>query len=281
VSGQTKSIYARVSSGTATVAVNGFNSFAKYQVTLTDEWQRFDAPSDADETGGNLFYAVDFRYGTATEVHIWGAQLETGSTATEYQKATSTYDVTEAGQADNYHLVFDGVDDSMVTPTVDFTGTDEMSVFAGVRKLSDGTTGSIVELSTSIDTNNGAFGMLAPTGFADNSTAWRSRGTATINIAVANSFSSPVTGVISGISDISQPITTQRINGVQVGQSTASQGTGNYGNYPLYIGSRAGTSVRFNGHLYSLLVRGALTADNLLNQTETYVASKTAGVDLT
>ena len=54
-------------------------------------------------------------------------------------------------------------------------------------------------------------------------------------------------------------------------------GTGNFGNYPLYIGRRNGATLPFNGHIYQLVVRGALTAD--LAPVETYVADKT-GVTL-
>jgi hypothetical protein len=200
-------------------------------------------------------------------------QLELGSTATEYQKVTSTYDVTEAGQADNYYLSFDGVDDFMVTPSIDFTGTDKMSVFAGVRKI--GVDGVVAELSASSGSNNGAFLLYTPS----NNYRFDSRGTLGV-IASASGFLQPITNVVTGIGNISGDNATLRVNGAQVAQNTGDQGTGNFGNYPLYIGSRAGTSLRFNGHIYSLIVRGALTADNLLNQTETYVASKTAGVTL-
>jgi hypothetical protein len=217
--------------------------------------------------------------GSGTGIFIWGAQLELGSTATDYQKVTSTYDVTEAGQADNYHLVFDGVDDSMVTPSIDFTGTDEMSVFAGVRKLSDAAIGIIAELSTNSGTANGTFYIASPVSGTD--TRFRSRGTSAGDSISASGFVAPTTKVLSGLGAISDDQSILRIDGVQVATSTTDQGTGNYGNYPLYIGRRGGASLPFNGHLYQLLVRGALTADNLLNQTETYVASKTAGVDLT
>jgi hypothetical protein len=217
--------------------------------------------------------------GSGTGIFIWGAQLELGSTATEYQRVGSTYDVTEAGQADNYHLVFDGVDDSMVTPSIDFTGTDEMSVFAGVRKLVDAGAGLIA--GAGIPTAQpGAFELFGPVSAAPNYN-FRSSGTIADSGAAPTGFPAPTTNVLAGFGDIGSPSTALRVDGVGVGATTLTQGTGNYGNYPLYIGSRAGTALRFNGHLYSLLVRGALTADNLLNQTETYVASKTAGVDLT
>jgi len=73
-----KTIWARTTSGTGTVALLGFNSFSKYQKTITPEWQRFDALADENETGGGSFYAVDFRFGTLDELHIWQAQGEGG-----------------------------------------------------------------------------------------------------------------------------------------------------------------------------------------------------------
>jgi hypothetical protein len=225
---------------------------------------------------------ADFAGDGTSGVLIRNAQLELGSTATDYQRVGSTYDVTEAGQADNYHLVFDGVDDFMVTPSIDFTGTDEMSVFAGVRKLSDGATAIVAEFSVSSTTQDGSFAVLGAETSVNTLYDFRSRGTSRqIAATTASKFDAPTSNVFSGFSDISAPSVVLRLDGVQEGINTDSQGTGNYGNYPLYIGSRAGTSLRFNGHIYSLIVRGALTEANLLNQTETYVASKTAGVDLT
>ena len=52
-----------------------------------------------------------------------------------------------------------------------------------------------------------------------------------------------------------------------------------YGNTPLYIGARGGSSLWFNGRLYSLIVRGAQSSANLITATERYVARKT-GVTL-
>ena len=63
--------------------------------------------------------------------------------------------------------------------------------------------------------------------------------------------------MLSCLGDIAGDAAILRINGTQAASSTADQGTGTYGNYPLFIGRRAGTSLPFNGHLYQLIVRGA------------------------
>ena len=72
----------------------------------------------------------------------------------------SDYDVSVGKLA----LVFDGVDDFLVTNSINFTSTDKMTVFAGVRKLSDIGNGTIAELSAAADSNNGSFFIRAPAG---------------------------------------------------------------------------------------------------------------------
>ena len=81
--GYTRSIYAKVPSGTAKVTLTANNSNGV--VTLNEEWQRFTL-SNVGSTISNKFYLVDFRHAdcTATEVHIWHPQLEQRDFATAY-----------------------------------------------------------------------------------------------------------------------------------------------------------------------------------------------------
>jgi len=208
---------------------------------------------------------------TPNGILIWGAQLETGSTATDYQRVVTQYDVTEAGVEDCYYLAFDGTDDSLATAAIDFSATDEMSLFAGMTQTTDGTS-CVVETSVDSSANNGAFSLFGIAGTDD--VQWLSRGTVSTNVR-ANVGSKPIIAVYSGLSDVSSDALLLRYNGSQVGSSTGDQGTGNYGSYPLYIGSRAGSSNRLNGRIYSLIVRGALTSGDLLTEAEAYVAGKT------
>jgi hypothetical protein len=206
-------------------------------------------------------------------VYIWGASLvQTAQAPAAYQRVNTATDYATTGFLP--YLKFDGVDDSMSTNSISFTSTDKMSVFAGVRKLSDAAIGAIVGLSSSPVGNNGAFEVLGPAGAGSTDYRWTTRGTATATMAPTG-FAAPITNVLTGIADISADIGRLRINGVQVDTSSSDQGTGNYGNYPLYIGRRGGSSLPFNGQLYSMVIVGKAVTAGELTSTETYVNQKT------
>ena len=218
-------------------------------------------------TAGSLTLTV---LGTVTQADLRAAN--NGITQPDYQRVNSSTDYATAGFLP--YLKFDGVDDSLSTNSISFTSTDKMSVFAGVRKLSDAAIGAIVGFSSSPTGNNGAFEILGPAGAGATDYRWTIRGTATATMAPTG-FPAPITNVLTGIADIGADIGILRINGAQATSSAADQGTGNFGNYPLYISRRAGTSLPFNGHLYSLIVRGAQSTDSQIVNAENYVNSKT------
>ncbi|MEP6587516.1 MAG: hypothetical protein ABJA84_02005 [Polaromonas sp.] len=176
-----------------------------------------------------------------------------------------------------YYLAFNGTNQRMSTAAINFSATGKMTVWAGVRKLSDATTGIIAELTTS-SANNGSFHVAGPgsNGLANYSIA--SRGTVGLAAAAAT-FTSPVTSVLSGTADISVPSLLIRVDGVQKTLSNVTQGSGTYANAALYIGARAGTSLFFNGNLHSLIIRGAASSAGQISSAEAFVASKT-GVTL-
>ena len=170
------------------------------------------------------------------------------------------------------YLKFDGVDDSLSTNSINFTSTDKMSVFAGVRKLSDAAQGMVAEIGN--DANN-AFLLLAPRTNAGLNYGFRSKGTTASDATSSSSYTSPITNTLTGLGDISGDLATLRVNGVQAAQNTGDQGTGNFGNYPLYIGRRAGSSLPFNGQMYSMIIVGKAVTAGELSGTETYVNQKT------
>ena len=174
-----------------------------------------------------------------------------------------------------YYLKFDGIDDAMATGSINFTATDKMTVVTGVRKLSD-VIGMLCELSTSASTNTGTFYLVSGTdaGFKYSTTA-RGSFVLNINLITGDITPAPDTAVIILTHNIAGDLTTFRRNKVTAPNATGEKGTGNFGNYPLYIGSRAGTSLPFNGNLYSMIVRGAQSSEAQILSAETYCNQKT------
>jgi hypothetical protein len=233
-------------------------------------------PADSEVTAGNPNYAADGTSG----IFVWGAYAGLEGA---YQRVTSQWDVSEAGVAQIGYGSYDGVDDGMVTPTIT-PGVDKAQVFAGVRKLSDAAESMLLESSTNYDSNNGSLGIQAPGGILiarDSAYVTVSKGTVkAFRGTPAASFSAPISNVITTIGDISGDRATLRVDGTQVAQSTADQGTGNYLAYPLYIGRRGGTTLPANMRLYQLIARwGPNLTDAQIAATENFVAGKT-GVEL-
>ena len=176
-----------------------------------------------------------------------------------------------------YYLDFDGSDDGLKTSSsIDFTGTDAMSVFAGARKTVTGANQNVVELSASVGSNTGAFRLFCTTG-----ELWRSimKGT-TANTISTTAVSNPNKSIFSVTADISDPSHSYRRNGSSVSSNTNSLGTGNFGNHDLNMGARNnGASSVLDGDVYGLIVLGRKATDDEIANVETYMADK-SGVSI-
>ena len=272
----THSLWVRSESGTVSGSIYGISSFAtRTQFTATTTWQR--VSNTVTSLGGTRILTIELNT-AGTSILIWGAQLEVGSTATNYQRVTTAFDVTEAGVPTVHYVQFDGADDGYLTSTIT-PGTDKVQVFAGVRKLSDVARGILAESSATRATNNGAITMDAPGDqtLGSRKYVWASKGTLDVFVeTTSTTYNAPITNVLTGLGDISGDLATLRINGTQVAQSATDQGTGNYLAYPLYIGRRGGTSLPFNGRLYQMVVRFGPNLDAArIEQVERFINSKT------
>lgn len=172
-----------------------------------------------------------------------------------------------------YFLLFDNVNDGFATPAINFTGTDQVTVVAGIRKLGDAASGALLELSANYTANDGVFAIFAPSG-AGNNYQWISGGTLKV-LTNATSFVSPITSVITTLADISLDQSVIRVNGAQVATNATNQGAGNYGNHALYIGRRGAGTAPFNGRLYGLIVRGVLSDAATITAAEAWMNART------
>jgi hypothetical protein len=241
-------------------------------ITVTATWTRVSLTATPTSTSGRFAVGIST---SGDAVDIYGAQLETGSTATAYQRVTDQWNVTQAGVPSVSYLAFDGSDDFMLTGTIT-PGTDKVQVFAGVRKLSDAARGVLVESSVTTVLNAGTFILNAPRE-ASATYGFGSRGDAApVAPTAATPFASPITNILTGIGEIATNTAILRVNGTQAASTTVDQGTGNYLAYPLYIGRRGGTTLPFNGRIYSMIVRfGANLPLGTIQQTEAWVNQRT------
>lgn len=135
---------------------------------------------------------------------------------------------------------FDGADDYLVSPSIDFTGTDAITVVSSVRKNSSAAAAILYEFSTSINSNNGTFSVVCPTATGAGNIRTLCKGTVQNTAIINTGLDAPINFIHSMQQDISAPLARQRINRGAWNTTASSQGTGNLGNYPLYVGIRGG-----------------------------------------
>lgn len=167
---------------------------------------------------------------------------------------------------------------SMVTPSINFTGTDKMTVWAGVRKLSGSGSQIILETSQAADTsaNDGSF-YFNTNEMNVGGSSYFLNGTAYTR-AVTPAVSVPVTEVNSVSFDFTKTTrdteTVARINGIQqpiTGPSATEAGNGPFGNYPLYLFASNQASMFFNGLAGPIIVRGAQSSAAEIANAEAWI----------
>jgi hypothetical protein len=244
----------------------------------------YPGPSNTNNPTYGTYGTLTYSGSTSNGVLVWGFDLRPTDQTTllpAYQRIAAATDYDTTGFP--YYLRFDGTDDSMATGTINFSATDKMSVFAGVRKLavSFGSFATLGALNAA-----GQFDMAGVTsagvGYYASSLRGNSGTEAGTRVAP---YLDPITNVVQTSFDIAGATRTNeisiRVNGIVPANQSENPGApgpaggGNFGNYPLYIGSRGGSSLRFNGNIYSLIVLGRTATAAEITNTETYVNSKT------
>jgi hypothetical protein len=215
-------------------------------------------------TAGALTLTVS---GTVTD-----AQLELGSTATQYQRVTTATDYEDIGLP--RYLQFDGFDDFLRTAVgadMRFSATDEVTFCAGARA---GGTGSVRTLVDHRDRNvDGSFRVGLPS-TVGSLISVGSRGS--ILRSVGYSADLTTQRVYTGLAKIGAPTLTLRVNGAVEATTTETQGTGTYLDGNLTVGKRVLFSTEFfNGNWHQLVIRNVLTNDPALSALERFVGQRT------
>ena len=275
----TASVWLKLPSGTDTIFLaitnQSFNILQSVNCSVTSSWQRFTVSGSVGaNTAAKLLIGGSSTIGLGEVVHIWGAQLELGSTASPYQRVTTAYDVTESGVLTCHYVQYDGtVGNSLSTAAIDFTATDKVSMFAGASRIGT-TAGVLAEWGAGVPSGLPGFFFYRPS-----ATEIMFRSSGTIEVTVT---STPATqnSILTGLGDIGGDRATLRINGAQVGQNTNNQGTGTYGSYSLFFGRRNNSNLPFNGKDYGIVIVGKAATTEEITAIESWLGDKTAEVDI-
>lgn len=233
----------------------------------------------------NPLFIIGGKANSAGTVYIWGAQLTTvddhAAINQEYQSITTATSYNSDTTKFPPYLEFDGADDCFIpSSNLDFSASNKVSVFCAVSKNLVTNFGIVAELSASAGTNNGAFALWIngdTGGLGRNTHGITLRGTTNFYDEAFRPYPSPANAVLSYIFQPGEADQiSSRINGSPVTASSTLNSTsaGNFGNYPLYIGSRAGATLRFGGRLYGLIVRAGTSTAQEISDTETYLSGK-------
>lgn len=182
-------------------------------------------------------------------------------------------------------LSFDGTNDFMVTSAINFTGTAVMTATTGFQVATTATTGPRIVVELGPDTsaaNAGTFYITGPATTLDHSVGLR--GTTWAYASFTNHTANPNDDILTAQLNIGAATKEleliPRLNGIVKSGAgltwggAANAGTGNFGNYALYIGARSGTSLFFEGKFYGAVVRGATSTAPQITATEAWLTAR-------
>jgi hypothetical protein len=157
-------------------------------------------------------------------------------------------------------LLFDGSADGLINPaTLNLTATDELTVVAKVTKYSDAARGLIASLSTSPGANSGIFTMEVP---GSPLVGYRSYVKGTIASTVdTGPIAAPDTSTLTIEGKIANDLARLRINDGPWFNGSTDMGSGNFGNYPLFVGMLGNLSAYLNGSVVGLCIFPKLDDD--------------------
>lgn len=178
-----------------------------------------------------------------------------------------------------YYLAANGANTWMQTNSINFSATDKVMMVTGAMVADLNVTGKMLfELGPNTDGNNGSFYMYA----YGNGANFGAKAVLAGDAPYCSAFLTTAPLVRTGTLNFANPTGSQvrqRLNSGAYVSAEPNAGTGNLGNYPLYLFRRAGGALPFKGNFYGLLISGALTNDAQIASTERWLALKT-GVTL-
>lgn len=227
-----------------------------------------------------IFYSAAFNQAWGDSVgdptkgySIRRPQLELGSARSPYQECKTSFDVTETGYGDQWHLKLDGVDDCLVVNPIPWGSDEVTSAFTMNHAV------------TGVQSVPLMFVDIWPRGFGYVYTAadWlysRSAGTATrTGGAFPYTYLENKVHVISSRASISAPRVDYYLDGVYQNVNLNNQGTGTYGNVTVCVGSMTGPSQFAKCRMYEVVAANTVFSDSLASRVDKHQAHL-AGVNI-
>jgi len=279
VSGQNyiTSIWIRFVSGPENTVGIYAGSTSLEDVTLTSEWQKFTSTRLA--TGDDSSTAWSGVHSNGEQViEIWQPQFEEGTTPTDYQRVgTTALDVTEAGKKELWYLQFDGVDDYMMTASVDHSGSDEMTMFVGLELATPSVNDTRMVLELGNDGNSTPGGAHIYKG----GSSWIGRHRGDSNIGAIGLSREETPNVLMYTGKLSTDSRTLRNNTAEVIDNATDLGAGNSRNNAWRIGARFTTSASLflDAKLFGAGAAGHFASPQTLDQIQSFLAAR-SGVTL-
>lgn len=175
-----------------------------------------------------------------------------------------------------YYLEFDGIDDGLNTPSINWGVGSAMDVFSGLRSLDTG--GSNNRWLENVDALDGRVVQDAPNNGTNHYGAITVRsavGGAVSTVTATNaSFAPPADLVATAQHDLSDTSTVLRLNGSDIGSNVTGGDFGALPTSPIAVGYSGFSSIFANIYLFSLVVRGNTSTSEQISNTETYIADK-------
>jgi hypothetical protein len=208
---------------------------------------------------------------TAAGQPVGSWQLTTASGVIYAEQSTAGSRPTYQVDTGVGYLDFDGTDDCLVITSLNLTATNKMTVIASVQKDTDASLGVIVEHSVGAFGVDGSFVVIAGgTGAPAAEYGALVRGTGFTTIDTAPSFPAVIKNYVTMQTDIGGPLISISASGSVPATTAGGLGIGNFATHNFFIGARNQSSLFFNGRIYGLIVRGALTSGANLTNAEAW-----------
>lgn len=244
---------------------NNGSSSAAPVINVTTSWQLVELSVAASGTGVDIVGWQNNAAGDAAPIYL--CEVDTRPVGLnpllpKYQRVVTDADCDTGGFPP--FLRFDGLDDCLVTPNIDFSACEAVTVIAGLRKAAGTTVAAVCEHG--VVSSPGAFGLFAPVGSSNsgNHVYMQTRGGADggwyydIPAGSSSVFASVLVG---SATTRAEKAPTYVLNGNSLsvryaGGAADPIGSGPFQNAALNIGQRNASVYAFAGDLYSLTVIG-------------------------